>query len=108
MNARARHLPGALADAEGLVQRDLLRLERVEHDVGGHQLGQRAGSTGMSASSRQDLVGRDVKQQVARAAISGAAGTWAWASSANSEETASRPAADQRHSNEVIADMTDR
>jgi hypothetical protein len=42
-----------------------LALQRVEHQVGGHQLGQRGGlHRAVDVLGRQDLVGRDVQQQV--------------------------------------------
>jgi hypothetical protein len=40
-HARAGHAPRALTDSKFLVQRELARLERIEHHIGGHQLGQR-------------------------------------------------------------------
>ena len=64
-HARAGHFPGALADRQGLLEVDLPGLQRVEHQVGGHQLGQRGGlHRAVDVLGRQDLVGRDVQQQI--------------------------------------------
>ena len=78
-HARAGHLPGARADRQGLLQGDLLGLERVEHQVGRHQLGQRGRlDRAVDVLLRQHLVGRDVEQQVAaRRDLRAAPGTWA-------------------------------
>ena len=39
-HARARHLPRAFGDGQALLQRDFARAQGIEHQIGGHQLGQ--------------------------------------------------------------------
>ena len=66
-HARARHLPGALADRQRLLQVDLLGAERVEHQVGRHQLGQRCrlDRRCRCRAPASIWLARDVQQQVA-------------------------------------------
>ena len=66
-HARARHFPGLFAHAKGLVHADLAAFERVKHDVGRHQLGQRGRfHHGIHVLGGQDLVvGAHVDEQKA-------------------------------------------
>ena len=41
-HARALHLPSALTHGHGLLERDFFGLERLEHQISRHQLGQRS------------------------------------------------------------------
>ena len=64
-HARAGHLPGAFADRQRLRQGDFLAAQRVEHQIGRHQLGQRGRlNHGIGVLGGQHLVRRHVDQQV--------------------------------------------
>ena len=65
-HARTRHLPGALADRECLLEVNLFALQGLKHQVGGHQLGERRRfDRHIDVFLRQHLVGGDIEQQVA-------------------------------------------